>query len=363
MDRARSVVLAAGLLVAITLAVSPPSLAAVTIGSDLSRTPNVLGHSGGDTTDTIWNTALPASLDAPGGLAAPSKGVIVRFRLNNSQDTIAPIQPTDPVQLRTLRNAGSGQYTGVATEASPHPVPNVTGTHTFATRLPIEAGDLIGLDVVDADDFVLLRTMYNHPPGSGAVYAYTILRIGDGATVTPLASQANFEVLLNADIESDADGDGFGDETQDQCPTSAATQALCLPAPPATSPAAPAAVSDRAAPVGLASFNRTLGLRSTLRRGLAGKVSSNEATDITGAAEIAGRLGQRLGLKAARPVVVASGKVSLNAPGVATLRLIFTNKAKRKLMRARKVALTLRINLTDKAHNTATLTHRVTLKR
>jgi hypothetical protein len=35
------------------------------------------------------------------------------------------------------------------------------------------------------------------------------------------------ELLLNADIEADADHDGFGDETQDLCPTNAATQRSC----------------------------------------------------------------------------------------------------------------------------------------
>ena len=32
---------------------------------------------------------------------------------------------------------------------------------------------------------------------------------------------------MNADIEADADKDGFGDETQDQCPTDATTQGPC----------------------------------------------------------------------------------------------------------------------------------------
>jgi len=38
---------------------------------------------------------------------------------------------------------------------------------------------------------------------------------------------------MNADVEADADNDGFGDETQDQCPTDASTQGQC---PPDTDP-------------------------------------------------------------------------------------------------------------------------------
>ena len=33
------------------------------------------------------------------------------------------------------------------------------------------------------------------------------------------ASRDNTELLINADIEPDADNDGYGDETQDLCPT------------------------------------------------------------------------------------------------------------------------------------------------
>ena len=43
---------------------------------------------------------------------------------------------------------------------------------------------------------------------------------------------ANAELVLNADIEADADKDGYGDETQDQCPTNAATQGPCPPVTP-----------------------------------------------------------------------------------------------------------------------------------
>ena len=32
---------------------------------------------------------------------------------------------------------------------------------------------------------------------------------------------------MNADVEPDADGDGFGDETQDQCPSDKATHGAC----------------------------------------------------------------------------------------------------------------------------------------
>jgi hypothetical protein len=48
----------------------------------------------------------------------------------------------------------------------------------------------------------------------------------------PTSAQGDFldqpvEVAYNADVEPDADQDGYGDETQDLCPTSATTALPC----------------------------------------------------------------------------------------------------------------------------------------
>ncbi len=48
----------------------------------------------------------------------------------------------------------------------------------------------------------------------------------------PFSSFPNSAYNLSAKLEPDADGDGFGDETQDQCPTDAATQDQCASPPP-----------------------------------------------------------------------------------------------------------------------------------
>ena len=52
----------------------------------------------------------------------------------------------------------------------------------------------------------------------GTVKAFTP-SIADGATVAPTANEPGARrVLMSADVEPDADGDGYGDETQDACP-------------------------------------------------------------------------------------------------------------------------------------------------
>jgi hypothetical protein len=50
-----------------------------------------------------------------------------------------------------------------------------------------------------------------------------------GATQTATGPFPNYRVNVAATIEPDADEDGFGDETQDQCPTDASTQGPCPP--------------------------------------------------------------------------------------------------------------------------------------
>ena len=49
----------------------------------------------------------------------------------------------------------------------------------------------------------------------------------DGAETQFLNVVENFRVNATAVLEPDADADGFGDETQDQCPTDASTQGQC----------------------------------------------------------------------------------------------------------------------------------------
>ena len=85
------------------------------------------------TSTTIANVAL----GEPGAQAtSPVAGTVVQWRLN----TLGPGRYT----LRVLRPAGGGVYSGVA--AAPQDVPG-SGDQTFATNLPIQAGDLIAVDL------------------------------------------------------------------------------------------------------------------------------------------------------------------------------------------------------------------------
>ena len=77
----------------------------------------------------------------------------------------------------------------------------------FPVRLPIRAGDHIGLDV---------SSQYLTRNVTGAVTGVIGGGYPDGAPpVVPAVPFPNDALMLNADIEPDCDNDGFGDETQD----------------------------------------------------------------------------------------------------------------------------------------------------
>ncbi len=154
-------------------------------------------------------------------VTALTAGVVVRWRL------VVGLAPVN-VKLRIIRAASAGTFTGINSSES---VQAALGTNEFPTRLAIQAGDFIGVDAGAGENFRAFAT------NSGAVRRSFYPALADGETRAPSGCFDNddLEILLNADIEPDADGDGFGDETQDQCPTDASTQGPC-PVVPDTDP-------------------------------------------------------------------------------------------------------------------------------
>ena len=99
----------------------------------------------------------------------------------------------------------------------------MTGVATFATRLPIRAGDVIG---IDNNSSALIFT------GTLATTYFFSPALADGITGTPQTSSAAaiVQLLANATVEADSDRDGFGDDTQDSCDDDSTRQAApCAP--------------------------------------------------------------------------------------------------------------------------------------
>ncbi len=153
----------------------------MTFGSNLNSTANA-SVTGAAETATIGS--LPVLNQEPGGVTSPIDGVIVRWRIKMGALTIA-------VTPRVVRPGASQSATGGGTGETV--VPAVSQVSVFPTRLPVRAGDGIGVD-------------FNGTMGS-------------------LTSRSS---TVGASDEPDCDSDGFGDETQDPSVDG------CSPPPPDT---------------------------------------------------------------------------------------------------------------------------------
>jgi hypothetical protein len=155
--------------------------------------------------------------------------VITKFRIRGFGDggpatvtfRLANINRIDPdhaqatsVSTGPTVTVPQGPGPAVVTQASAH--------------LPVSKGQHLAIDAS-----MNIRATYDSGGSTGFSYLFAPLLVGGQG-----ARGSNFavgELLVSADIEPDADHDGFGDETQDQCPTQATTQGPCDTAAPAVS--------------------------------------------------------------------------------------------------------------------------------
>ena len=207
---------AAGIVVA--LGAASPALAATKIGETFAP-PN----------DCTADTTNLQSASPSDSYAAPSAGVITSWSF------LAPatVPPAQEIKFK-VGNLVSGDNFQITASSGPGVRPAASTLNNYDIRVPVEQGDVIGLYLK-----VAMACGTNPAPG----YDYHHL-LGDIGLVPAQTWTQGFQVKydISAQLEPDADGDGFGDETQDQCPTDASTQGQC-PGPPN-----PPAVPDTDAP-------------------------------------------------------------------------------------------------------------------
>lgn len=131
---------------------------------------------------TLFNTALP---EKGANLTSPVNGAIVRWRMQDAEG--------GPFKLRVLRPNGSGAYTAVGTSNAA--TPSGGGLQTFTANLPVQAGDLIGVDPSNATDKIGVV------PVAGSSYGFVFPPPFDNATVAPSGSEAGKEILLSAEVQ------------------------------------------------------------------------------------------------------------------------------------------------------------------
>lgn len=198
-----------------------PAGAAVVSGSNLVALPGNVTCNGGaiPISCTATVSTLPVSSQAPGGATAAIDGVIVSWSIRTGDSA-----SSSRIRLRVVRGTtGAG--------VGPHEtLPAAAGVYSYAARMPVEAGDQIGIDLVNVSSVPVLSNV------AGATMDFWFPLLGESETRAPTSDElAGLELLMNATIEPDADGDGFGDETQDGCAGTAGADGGCQPSSPSPS--------------------------------------------------------------------------------------------------------------------------------
>jgi uncharacterized repeat protein (TIGR01451 family) len=175
-----------------------PALAdgAVTVGQTLPPIYNC------DGTYEIVQTGVASGTS----FRVPSDGVITSW---SSQGTA---MGTTSLKIKFFRPTSVlGDYTVVG-QSDLGSVPASSAVVTFPTRIPVRTGDLLGISKPTGG---CAQAMTG---ANGDTYVFRAGDAPDGETDTYSSPNTQFRVDASAKLEPDADGDGFGDETQDGCP-------------------------------------------------------------------------------------------------------------------------------------------------
>ncbi len=267
------------------------------------------------------------------------------------------------------------QRTGVATDftavgQSGLKVLTTSTVNTFAVRIPVQAGDVLGLRMGNPSSI----------PAGGAACVHNTASSGDwspmgadaplGTTVTLFSPGTAYRLNIAANIEPDADGDGFGDESQDQCPTDASTQGSCPPPPPVTPAPTPPATQPSSVPVdtffaGMAIAGKTVRVDSKGRVPVRISCPAAETT-CTGKLTLKtkGKVKVSASRKRARKRKVTLGRKSFTIAGgkTAKVKVRLSKKNQRLLRKLRTVRVVATAVAHDQASNSQTTKKSLKLK-
>jgi hypothetical protein len=155
---------------------------------------------------------------APGSalpLTVPSSGIVTKWKVNST------IPSAFVQKLRVFRSTANPKAFQTVAESTDGTV--VQGQNTFQTQIPVQAGDRFGVYAASPSAVLYCGTA-NAADEMGALSGNAAV-----GTTNEFPPVAGAQVAVSAIVEPDAVGDGFGDESQDKCPRSAALQAVECP--------------------------------------------------------------------------------------------------------------------------------------
>lgn len=151
---------------------------------------------------------------------SPVTGVITKFKVR-----ALPSLAGSPVRVTPRVAAITRQSPDSATASAKASGKQVTLTangqiEQHATRVPVSRGQHLALDTVNA------QVTYNSS-GDKFTYVWSPPLVNGAAARASTYPSGTGELLVQASVEADRDRDGYGDETQDKCPSQASTAGKC----------------------------------------------------------------------------------------------------------------------------------------
>jgi hypothetical protein len=197
---------------------APAAFGAVTIGQLAPSSP-------ASETSADTDRAQP-SVVSGNSYVVPATGGVTTWTLTSwSHNAAADVG--QELTMKVFRKVADPLTYTVVGHDGPRPLtPSVV--NTFQTSIPVKAGDVLGNNSKSPAD----NASYFPAPGESFIDIQPGLADGQMGTFVLRAADP-LRLNVSAVLEPDADQDGSGDETQDQCPTNAATQGPC-PVTPVT---------------------------------------------------------------------------------------------------------------------------------
>lgn len=156
------------------------------------------------------------------------------------------------------------------------------------------------------------------------------------------ASLSDFIIDISARLEADADGDGFGDETQDLCPTQVGTQGACDLKGPALTVVAKKSQKSKS------------------------KLKLSATSDEAGTCKVSTSLTyttKKNGKSVKKTIKLKSSSVTLAAGAKQSITLKLSSKAKSALKSAGSLKAKVKFSCTDTLGNKSTKTVKITVKK
>jgi hypothetical protein len=196
-------------------------LAAVGAGPAAADAPQLLGQTALADVDGSCTRCSAVQLSNAGSPSTtyrvPSSGVFTKFRVFVADHVVAG---EDWVQPRTFRTSSPLNAT-VISEGPPLYLVDTpaVGVQTFYGRIRATAGDVLGARFNIGISTDATPVHFPAAPGDVVAVVHPLLdpAVGESFMVPPPAGSPQ-RVNMQAVLESDADGDGSGDTSQDLCP-------------------------------------------------------------------------------------------------------------------------------------------------